>query len=371
MQLPAWLRDAIEAIAGTVPQRDLARAAAELSEAYRAGDFRRAPLDSDARRAAYLAQRLPATYAACARVFEEIRSLAPGFAPETMLDLGAGPGTATFAAAESWTSLRSCTLVERDAPLIELGKRLFEAAESSRRDAAGRVSTTWIATDLKILSSSSPFSEGQGRAGPGFSRGCERSEHRADNNRKSIPASAAEVWGSHYDLVIFSYALGEFSKPEQQRLIDAAWGSTAQLLILIEPGTPRGFSHILAARDALSALGAHIVAPCPRADAHPCPMAEAGDWCHFAQRVERSSLHRKLKGGELGYEDEKFSYVVLSRQPLANAAARIVRHPVIGKGHVELQLCTPGGLQRVTVGKSHKERYRAARKAEWGDPFQI
>jgi ribosomal protein RSM22 (predicted rRNA methylase) len=98
-------------------------------------------------------------------------------------------------------------------------------------------------------------------------------------------------------------------------------------------------------------------------------MATAGDWCHFAQRVERSSLHRQLKGGELGYEDEKFSYVVLSRQPLPTAPARVIRHASIRKGHVELQLCTPSGLERVTIGKSKKGQYRAARKAGWGDAW--
>jgi ribosomal protein RSM22 (predicted rRNA methylase) len=49
----------------------------------------------------------------------------------------------------------------------------------------------------------------------------------------------------------------------------------------------------------------------------------------------------------------------------------VVRHPVIRKGHVELQLCTPAGLARVTVGKSQKKRYRAARKAQWADAFQV
>jgi len=330
MQLPPWLRDAIEQFAAEVPQRDLARAASELSDAYRSGDFSRAPLDSHARRMAYLAQRLPATYAACSRVFEEVQTLAPDFAPKSVLDLGAGPGTAALAASDCWFMIESAAFVERDAKLVELGKLLVESRNARVRYTACRVSTSWSETNLADFRSSSSS-----------------------------------------DLVIVSYALGELSKPDQQRIAETAWQNTGQLLVIIEPGTKRGFANILTARDLLGSLGSHILAPCPRAEAHPCPMAAANDWCHFSQRIERTSLHRKLKGGELPYEDEKFSYVVVSRTPLTNAPARIVRHPDIRKGHIELQLCTPKGLDRVTVGKSQKGRYRAARKASWGDSFNF
>ena len=98
-------------------------------------------------------------------------------------------------------------------------------------------------------------------------------------------------------------------------------------------------------------------------------MAAAGDWCHFDQRLERTSLHRQIKSGALGHEDEKFSYVVFSRKPFAAATARIVRHPRKHTGHIQLTLCTLQGLLDRTIGKSQKEPYRLARKAAWGDPW--
>jgi len=58
------------------------------------------------------------------------------------------------------------------------------------------------------------------------------------------------------------------------------------------------------------------------------------DWCHMAARVERTSLHRRLKGAELPYEDEKFSYVIATRTPVDRAAARIIRRPDVQKGFV-------------------------------------
>jgi ribosomal protein RSM22 (predicted rRNA methylase) len=140
------------------------------------------------------------------------------------------------------------------------------------------------------------------------------------------------------------------------------------LLVIVEPGTPRGFEAVAASRARLIAGGAQVVAPCPHHDA--CPLAEAGDWCHFAERVERTAEHRRLKGGARGHEDEKFSYVAAGRAPGEWPRARIVRHPLFRPGHVRLTLCTAEGLKSESIGKSQKERYRAARHAAWGDPWE-
>ena len=51
--------------------------------------------------AAYAAARMPGCYAAVARVFDELRQRLPDLAPRSMLDFGAGPGTAVWAAREA------------------------------------------------------------------------------------------------------------------------------------------------------------------------------------------------------------------------------------------------------------------------------
>lgn len=47
-----------------------------------------------------MAARMPACYAAVYKVLEEVSVRLPTFTPESMLDFGAGPGTAIWAAHE-------------------------------------------------------------------------------------------------------------------------------------------------------------------------------------------------------------------------------------------------------------------------------
>jgi ribosomal protein RSM22 (predicted rRNA methylase) len=238
-----------------------------------------------------------------------------------LLDLGGGPGTSAWAAVEVFPSLEHVTIVERDAHMVAIGKRLATSSGSATLRNA-----EWIEADLK-----------------------------------NMPESRES------DLVVISYALGELGAERTEEITRAGWKLAAKALAVIEPGTVRGFGHVLAARTTLISAGAPLVAPCPHEA--ECPMAAAGDWCHFAQRVERTAEHRRLKSAELGYEDEKFSYVAAARMPFVRPEARMVRHPQKRSGHVELTLCTAQGLQRRIVGRSEKRLYRAAREAQWGSPW--
>jgi ribosomal protein RSM22 (predicted rRNA methylase) len=107
-----------------------------------------------------------------------------------------------------------------------------------------------------------------------------------------------------------------------------------------------------------------VVAPCPHQAA--CP----NDWCHFAARIGRTSVHRRLKGGELSYEDEKFSYVAAARDLSGGTPGRVVRRTQQRKGLVSLPLCTAEGVLRTElVSKRQGDRYRAARDVDWGDAW--
>ena len=76
------------------------------------------------------------------------------------------------------------------------------------------------------------------------------------------------------------------------------------------------------------------------------------DWCHFAVRLDRSRAHRQSKHAALGWEDEKFAYVVAVRDAAllrARAEARVIRRPRKETGHVRLALCAAGGLTDAVV----------------------
>lgn len=322
MRLPERLNRAIDQELSNGDKTALARAASLLTDRYKESQLNAAALDSSALRRAYLRVRLPATYASNFRVFSEMRDRLPAAEIRSMLDLGSGPGTAMWAAAGIYSEIETFTAVERDSELIDIGRRLaFDSDHSALRSA------TWI---------------------------------RQDVNAGLIDLNA-------HDMVVVSYALNELPPSAAEPLLRRAWGLAGKALIVIEPGTPRNFQLVLAARQQLLELGAHVVAPCPHA--LQCPLAAIGDWCHFSQRLERTAEHRRLKGGSLGYEDEKLSYFAASRIQASLPDARIVRHPLKHPGHVQLTLCTSQGLRRPTVSKTHKAEYKCARQAEWGDAW--
>jgi ribosomal protein RSM22 (predicted rRNA methylase) len=227
-----------------------------------------------------------------------------------LLDVGAGPGVAAWAALEAWPSLNELTLVEVEPAMVAAGSELLPDA-------------TWVAGEVS------------GARGPA-------------------------------DLVLASYVLGELD--DAGSAAAALWEQSADTAVFVEPGTPVGYGNVLAARAAALDRGAYTLAPCPHD--RPCPLP-AGDWCHFAVRLPRSKLHRLAKGADLGWEDEKFSYAVLVREPLAPAPARIIRQPQIRSGHVNLVTCEPDGVHERTVSRREGALYREARKAAWGDAIAL
>lgn len=322
MKLPTELRDAIEREAQSVNSSALAQAARELSDAYRQqNSCGETFFKTETHRIAYIATRTPATFAAVRTALAEVRRLLPHATFASLLDLGAGSGAAAWAAAETFDELKEITLIERDEAMLRLGQRLArESNHAALRCAA------WLKADLKSETKFAP-----------------------------------------HDLVTLSYSLGEIAPHDAQRILSAAWQAAQACLVIIEPGAPRGFQTICAAREHILPTGGFILAPCPRQGA--CPMPEH-DWCHFAARLERSSLHRKLKSGAHGYEDEKFSYVCFTKEPARAANARVIRRPQHHPGIINLQLCAPHGLVQLTVTRKNKDAWRQARKIAWGDEWK-
>lgn len=309
MQLPDPVKRLIEERADAVGFPSLKRAAAAMSEAYRAGQTTAiARLPAAERTAAYLVTRMPATYAAARRVLAEVRARLGGRPVASVLDLGAGTGAAALAARQIFPEA-SLTLLERDAAFLEAAR-------------------LWLP---------------------------EATMRNADLTQAALPP---------HDLVIVAYAAGELAGERWGTF----WKAARVALVAIEPGTSPGYARLLRMRESLLADGAHMLAPCPCQS--ECPL-RTPDWCHFAARVERSSLQRRVKQAEFGYEDEKFSYMALGRESGGVAMARILRRPRQEPGRISLELCTPHGLRHTLVRKRERDPYRIARQTEWGDEWVV
>src|SRR5262249_53114597 len=130
MQLPQPLRDAIERETSRYNLKQLCEAATDLSERY--GHRQQSEgkhLWNDAQRIAYLAVRMPATFAAARAAFAEVRRSMPEASITSLLDLGTGPGTVAWAAIDAFDWIEQITLIEQDQELIRLGKLLADYSE--------------------------------------------------------------------------------------------------------------------------------------------------------------------------------------------------------------------------------------------------
>ena len=181
MELPILLRQAVDQALEGVALADLMRAAANLSERYR-GETRdgRLHLSDDLSAKAYLATRLPATYAAIRATMAELAERRPDFAPESLLDVGAGPGTVLWAASDCWPGLHTAHLIEGSGAIRRWGEALAKVGPVA--------DITWQSRDI-----------------------------------------ARGVTGdSRPDLVSLAYVLSELSPEARARLIDDLWALQLQ-----------------------------------------------------------------------------------------------------------------------------------------------
>ncbi|MFF8834827.1 small ribosomal subunit Rsm22 family protein [Streptomyces sp. NPDC015130] len=311
------LRAALAGLLDGLPPSQAARAVERLIANYRGTTPTDAPVLRDRSDvAAYAAYRMPATFEAVRGTLDALREAAPDWAPATHTDVGGGTGAASWAVAEAWGEAPPrTTVLDWAEPALALGREL----------AAGTLDAEW---------------------------------------RRERIGGALRL--ADTDLVTVSYVLKELTEADRTALVTEA-ARAARAVVVVEPGTPDGYERIIAARTLLVDAGFTVAAPCPHSGA--CPIVPGTDWCHFSARVSRSSLHRKVKGGSLPYEDEKYSYVAATRFPVTPTPSRITRRPQIRKGLVQLELCGPDGLTREMVTKRHGPLYKQARDIEWGDSW--
>ncbi|EGG22229.1 hypothetical protein DFA_04347 [Cavenderia fasciculata] len=321
---------------------------------------------------AYAAHRMPGVYSCTHRVFQEIADRIPNFQPKTMMDYGSGPGTVIWSARQIWgeegtNSLQSIRAVEPSTFMTDIAKKMLE----------------------------------------GSTDGIQWSQFLLQPNRHQMTSYGHIHEGLQSDLVVASYVLSELPDQESRRtLVADLWRHVkpSGMLVLLEPGTPIGFSLVREMRQMLLDLPtdrltnektcqAQVVAPCPHSER--CPMGH-NSWCHFSQRVERPIFQKLAKGPKstVSFEDEKYSYIAMSKMVGSTIPNQLVRQndiygpeesqptkpwsrineaPFKRGGHVTMDVCTPDAdLKRMTIARSHgKQLYKEARKSFWSDAMVL
>ena len=314
MDIPEDLKNAIDELISKNKTNEIIENAQIISNRYRKNDGKGKRLLTEKNEIiSYAISRMPATYAA---VYSAVRQTLENYEGElqTLFDIGAGTGAATWAVNEL-LEITEAKCFERESNMINIGKQLMSNTELNK--------VKWKQFDVL---------------------------------RDQIDERA--------DIVITSYMINELPENERETVIEKLWNVTNKLLIIIEPGTPAGFKNVLKVRKKLLNDGGYIVAPCSCEG--ECQISK-DDWCAFYTRVFRSAIHKQSKNGELGYEDEKFSYIAFSKVPIQNMGSRILRHPQIYKGYINVKLCTKDGIQEKKYSKKDGEIYKKVRKLDAGE----
>ena len=314
MDIPEDLKNAIDELISKNKTNEIIENAQIISNRYRKNDGKGKRLLTEKNEIiSYAISRMPATYAA---VYSAVRQTLENYEGElqTLFDIGAGTGAATWAVNEL-SEITEAKCFERESNMINIGKQLMSNTELNK--------VKWKQFDVL---------------------------------RDQIDERA--------DIVITSYMINELPENERETVIEKLWNVTNKLFIIIEPGTPAGFKNVLKVRKKLLNDGGYIVAPCSCEG--ECQISK-DDWCAFYTRVFRSAIHKQSKNGELGYEDEKFSYIAFSKVPIQNMGSRILRHPQIYKGYINVKLCTKDGIQEKKYSKKDGEIYKKVRKLDAGE----
>ncbi|MBN2479778.1 MAG: methyltransferase domain-containing protein [Parachlamydiales bacterium] len=273
---------------------------------------------SDSQRLAYITSRMPSTFKALLKALQEMVKIAPEIKIQTVLDLGSGPGTSVWSLFSIFEDILKINLIEKDAKLVEYAK---------------------------VLTKNLPF---------------ENKLHFEINDLLKIKNYDS-------DLVILSYVANELKDYALDKIVNNWFKSeSSKVILFIEPGTKYGFKSINYVRDRLIDKGASMIAPCP--NELKCPMKK-NDWCHFYVRVKRTKQHQYIKNATLAYEDEKFSYVIASKDPVRKPNSRVLRYPKTSKTEVNLVLCKEGQIKQESIYIKDRKNFKIAKKLDWGDSF--
>ena len=324
MELPSELKEKLEKEISNVSIKELQEAAKNISIRYRAEEKDKTSIrliKDKTESLAYAVSRMPATYGAIYSALEhtlemlEINNIDYKNQIKSLIDVGAGTGTATWVAVQL-LDLENITCLENEANMLLLGEKLMQDA----------IKAKW--NKINVIT-------------------------------EDIKEKA--------DLVITAYMLNELKEENLYKVLEKIWNATNSLLLIVEPGTPESYKKMMKIRNFFIEKKVEIVAPCPHTNDCEIP---SDDWCSFSCRISRSKIHKLLKGGDVPYEDEKFCYLAIYKGKIQNKENRILRHPKIENGLVRLKICNKNSeINEIIVTKKNQELFKKTKKNRIGDIF--
>lgn len=306
MQLPEDIRFKLEEILRDLKVSNLKIVQKNLTEKYKTQSGSGKSLISNHDDGLlYALSRMPATFAVISSLYETLVSQGLIGDINSVFDVGSGTGSGYFAMRESGKNIK-ISLFERDKNMIDIFSR-FETHE--------QVNKFDITKD--------------------------------EFNEKA-------------DLVMTSYMLSELSDNDRLFAAEKLYNATNKYLLIIDTGTPNVWKEMMEIKSHLESLGGKTLAPCM---CEKCPLEN--DYCQFYARVERSSIHRIIKEGSLPFEDEKYFYLLISKQPQDQPiGSRVIRRPQIKPNIVTLTLCENDGVIKKDFTKRDKEAFKKNKKSK-------
>ena len=254
----------------------------------------------------YAVSRMPATYVVLSSLLNTLARQGLIGEIKRAFDVGSGTGAGWFAI-KDYDETVDCTMFERDKNMADVAKKL---------------------TDVQPI--------------------------RFDLLKDNIEQSA--------DLVLSSYVLSELAESDRIFAARKLAKISNKYLLIVDTGTPKTYEDFMKLVPVFEKEGFFVVAPCKT---KRCLLEN--DYCQFFARVERSAILRASKGADLSYEDEKYFYLLLSKEKIEAQGDRVIRRPRFAPNLVEHTLCSSDGVNKKVYTKREKELFKKAKKAGIND----
>ena len=322
MKIPDLLEFAIDEEVKKYSIKDLKDIALKLSKRYmeskRTGETL---LKNELDMVAYSVIRMPATYSAIRTSMEKVLEMCD-LKIDSVLDIGSGTGAAEWVVSDL-LDVEDIVCLEREKTMRDISRKYFSYHD--------------ILKNVKFIES--------------------------DILKENLSVKK--------DLSIMSYIINELDEKDRLIAIQKVLDATNKLLLIVEPGTPEGFNNIKMIKEYAQEKGFCVLAPCT-GNCRGCNLPE-DDWCASSVRVQRSKIHKYLKDAEVGFEDEKFTYIAISKEKIENLkdGYRILRHPKIENGRVTIKVCKNGEISEKIITKKDKELFKTVKKKNIGDFVNI